>query len=74
MSNYIKLMNNFDSLKLSTFRTNIDYFIDEVNSDKTTLVDALYDLTNKELEFREERVNRAMIVTFHFQFVKTFDD
>ena len=74
MSNYIKLMNNFDSLKLSTFRTNIDYFIDEVNSDKTTLVDALYDLTNKELEFRQERVNRAMIVTSHFSFVKTFDD
>ena len=74
MSNYIKLMNNFDSLKLSTFRTDIDYFIDEVNSDKATLIDALYDLTNKELEFRQERVNRAMIVTSHFPFVKTFDD
>lgn len=74
MSNYIKLINNFDALKLMTFRANIDEFIDEVNSDKTNLVDALYTLTEKEMEFRQDRVNRAMIVTSHFPFVKTFED
>lgn len=74
MSNYVKLINNFDALKLLTFRANIDSFIDEVNSDKSGLVDALYSLTEKEMAFRQERVNRAMIVTSHFPFVKTFDD
>ena len=74
MSNYIKLINNFDALKLMTFRANIDAFIDEVNSDKTNLVDALYTLTEKEMAFRQDRVNRAMIVTSHFPFVKTFED
>lgn len=74
MSNYIKLINNFDALKLMTFRANIDAFIDEVNSDKTNLVDALYTLTEKEMEFRQDRVNKAMIVTSHFPFVKTFED
>lgn len=74
MSNYVKLINNFESLKLMTFRANIDSFIDEVNQGKSNLVDALYSLTEKEMEFRQDRVNRAMIVTSHFPFVKTFED
>ena len=74
MSNYIKLINNFDALKLVTFRANIDSFIDRVNSDKKDLVDELYTLTEKEMTFRQDRVNKAMIVTSHFPFVKTFMD
>ena len=74
MSNYVKLINNFDALKLMTFRANIDAFIDEVNSDKSNLVDAFYSLTEKEMDFRQERVNRSMIITSHFPFVKTFED
>lgn len=74
MSNYIKLINNFDALKLATFRTNIDSFIDRVNSDKKDLVDELYALTEKEMAFRQDRVNKAMITISHFPFVKTFMD
>ena len=74
MSNYIKLINNFDELKLTTFRGNIDKFIDDVNSDKSTLVDALYELTEKEMNFRQDRVNKSMIRTSHFPFVKTFEE
>lgn len=74
MPNYVKLINNFDALKLTTFRANIDSFIDDVNSGKSTLVDALYSLTNAEMEFRQERVNRSMVVISHFPFLKTFDD
>ena len=74
MSNYNKLINNFDDLKLMTFRNNIDLFIDSVNSNKLDLVDAFYNLTEKEKQFRQERVNKAMIVTSHFPYVKTFED
>lgn len=74
MSNYVKLINNFEALKLMTFRANVDNFIEEVNNNKSDLVDAFYNLTEKEMAFRQERVNRAMIVTSHFPFVKTFDD
>ena len=74
MSNYIKLINNFDSLKLNTFRNNIDSFIDEVNSGKINVVDAFYSLTEKEMTFRQDRVNKAMITTSHFPYVKTFGD
>ena len=31
MSNYIKLINNLDYLKLDTFKQNIDLYIDLVN-------------------------------------------
>lgn len=74
MSNYNKLLNNFDFLKLLTFRNNIDDFIDHVNDDKKCLVDELFELTEREKEFRQERVNRSMIKTSHFPFIKTFDD
>lgn len=74
MTNYVKLLNNIDALKLPTFRNNLDNFIDSVNNDKATLVDAFYDLTEKEMAFRQDRVNKAMIVTSHFPFVKTFED
>lgn len=74
MSNYVKLINNFDALKLMTFRANIDSFIDEVNSDKSNFVDAFYSLTEKEMDFRQDRANRSMITTSHFPFVKTFED
>lgn len=74
MSTYIKLINDFETLKLLTFKDNIDAFIDEVNSDKSTLVDALYSLTQKETSFRQDRVNKAMITTSHFPFIKTFED
>ena len=58
MSNYVKLINNFDSLKLTTFRASIDAFIDKVNGGRADLVDALYSLTEKEMAFRQDRVNR----------------
>jgi len=74
MSNYVKLINNFDALKLTTFRSNVDSFIDEVNRDKSNLVDALYDLTEREMAFRQDRVNRAMVAISHFPFLKTFED
>ena len=74
MNKYIKLLDNFDQLSLSTFRLNFDQFIEEVNKDKSTIVEGLYELTRKEMDFRQERVNKSMIKTSHFPYLKTFDD
>lgn len=74
MSNYIKLINNLDYLKLDTFKQNIDLYIDLVNKGEKTFVDALYELTEKDKEFRTERANVAMVKTANFPFIKTFDD
>ena len=74
MNNYNELKNNFNEIGLLTFNQNLDYFIDKVNSGELSFVDSLYEMTQKEKDFRQERVDRSMIKTVHFPFIKTFDD
>ena len=74
MNNYNKLKNNFDEIGLLTFNQNIDKYIDLINQGELNTVDALYMMTEKEKEFRQERVDKSMIKTAHFPFIKTFED
>ena len=74
MNNYNKLKNNFDEIGLLTFNQNLDYFIDKVNSGELSFIDSLYETNQKEKDFWQEIVDRAMIKTAHFPFIKTFDD
>ena len=74
MNNYNKLKNNFDDIGLLTFNQTLDRYIDAVNKSEINIVDALYAMTEKEKEFRQERVDKSMIKTAHFPFIKTFDD
>ena len=74
MSNYNKLINNLETLKLNAFVSNINFYIDKLNKGAIDFVEAFYELTKAEMDLRQERVNRAMIVTSHFPFLKTFDD
>jgi len=74
MNNYNKLKNNFEEIGLLTFNQNIDKYIDLINQGQLTMVDALYMMTEKEKEFRQERVDKSMIKTAHFPFIKTFED
>lgn len=50
-TNYIKLLNNLETLKLSTMRENLSTYIDLINEGTKTTVDALYELTEKEVDF-----------------------
>lgn len=74
INNYNKLRNNLDSIGLLTFNQDLDYYIDKVNSGETNFIDALFRMSQKEIELRQERVNKSMIKTGHFPFIKTFDD
>lgn len=74
MNNYNKLKNNFDEIGLLTFNQNLDKYIDLINQGELNTVDALYMMTEKEKEFRQERVDKSMIKTAHFPFIKTFED
>ena len=49
MSNYNKLINNLETLKLLKIKNNIDKYIDLVNDHKKDLVDCLYELTEYEI-------------------------
>lgn len=73
-TNYIKLINNLDVLKLDGIRDKIDEYIDLINDGKITVVDALYDLTEREIKLREQRAMSSCVKVANFPFIKTFDD
>ena len=43
MSNYIKLINNLEILKLEKVKQNLDQYIDLINGKKKDIVDALFE-------------------------------
>ncbi|MBQ8891592.1 MAG: IS21-like element helper ATPase IstB [Bacilli bacterium] len=74
MSNYNKLLNNLDTLKLSRFKANIDEYIDMINNKEKDIVDALYELTNFEIDRINEMAIFGCVRTANFPYEKTFDD
>ncbi len=74
MNNYNKLLNNLEVLKLNKIKTNLDTYIDAINQHKIDFVEALYELTNYELEFLEQRAIYGCVKVANFPFEKTFDD
>ena len=43
MSNYVKLTNNLELLKLEKIKENIDQYIDLINNKKKDVVESLYE-------------------------------
>lgn len=73
-TNYNKLINNLDELKLYTIRDNLSQYIDMINSGEKNAVDAFYELTEKERGIKKERAIIACIKTAGFPFTKTIQD
>ena len=73
-TSYNKLINNLDELKLHTIRENISAYIDMINRNEKTVVDALYELTQKEKDIRKERAIITCIKTAGFPFDRHMDD
>src|SRR5574344_1499763 len=69
MSNYVKLTKNLEKIK-----QNLNQYIDLINSKKKDVVDALYELTNLEIELRNEKAMYGCVRTAGFPFLKTFED
>lgn len=74
MSNYTKLMNNLEELKLERIKENLDTYVDLVNSKEKDMVDALYELTRLELQLKEEKIIYGCVRTAGFPFKKRFED
>ena len=74
MSNYVKLLNNLDKLKLLKTKENIDTYIELINSNKKDIVDSLYELTTQELEFKDTKAITALVRVAGFPYYKTFED
>ena len=74
MTNYNKLLNNLEILKLEKIREHIDEYIALINETKKDVVDALYELTNYEVTLKEQRVMSHSVKTANFPYIKTFED
>jgi len=74
MSNYNRLLNNLEALKLDKMRGFLPGYLDAVSGQEITLTDALLELTSKELEFRNERASKIQIHVAGFPFEKGLSD
>lgn len=74
MSNYNKLLNNLDTLKLFKIRENIDTYINLINEKEKNIVDSFYELTNLELNFKKEKAITSLVRMAGFPYQKTLND
>lgn len=73
-NNYLKLVNNLDNLNLIQIKNNIDNYVDLINENKKTVIDALYELTTLEMDLKHERAMNACVRVANFPFIKTFNE
>ena len=73
-NNFTRILNNFESLNLLEFRTNIERYISYVESGEKTMIDALYELTELEMDLRAKRAMNACVKVANFPFIKKLSD
>lgn len=73
MSNYTKLLNNLEELKLDKIKDYYPSYIENVSKD-LSITDILYELTNKEIEYRFERASQIQITVSAFPYKKEIED
>ena len=69
-----KLMNNLEELNLEKIYTYLPNYLDSISGQEISLSDALLHLTDKEIEFRNERASKVQVAVSGFPFVKALDD
>ena len=74
LTNYNKLINNLEDLKLFQIKDSISSYIDLVKDGSKNFIDALYELTEKEKVFRSEVAMNACVRTAGFPFLKRIND
>lgn len=73
-TNYNKLLNNLENLKLDKIKEHLDTYISLVNKGNKDIVDAFYELTNYEMDLRNERAMSACVRVANFPYIKTLED
>lgn len=71
MSNYNKLLNNLEDLKLLKIKENLDTYIELINKQEKDIVNSLYELT---IDVMNEKKAKHSIQFAGFPYYKTFED
>lgn len=74
MNNYQSLVNNLKELKLVHISLKLDDYINKINDEKISVVDALYELTKEELEIKNFNATNAMVKVAGFPHLKEMKD
>ena len=73
-TNYNKLLNNLEELKLIAVKDNLPAYANMVSNKEKNFIEALYELTDKEKTFRRERLMTNSVKTAGFPYLKKFED
>lgn len=71
---YNQVINNLQKLKLEKMSTYISTYLDKINKDNITFLEALLTLTQKEIEFQEQRAAEFNIRIANFPFLRTLNE
>lgn len=71
---YNKLLNNLETLKLDKMRNYLPNYLDTVVSGEIGFVDAMLELTEKEIVFKNERASKIQVIVSAFPFEKELSD
>lgn len=74
MNDYNKLLNNFEMLKLDKMKDYYPNYVDTAVKKNKSLTEALLELTNKEIEYRNERASQIQITVSAFPYKKEIED
>jgi DNA replication protein DnaC len=74
MTNYNRLINNLSILKMDKLVSYMPAFLDYLKDKDISFIDAMAELTEKEIEFRDERATRSNIQVAAFPFRKEIND
>ncbi|VWL84969.1 Insertion sequence IS5376 putative ATP-binding protein [Oceanivirga miroungae] len=74
MTNYQKLMNNFEVLKLNSMITNFKTVQDKIIENKVSIVDSMLELTNLQIEFSNLKRKDTMVKIGAFPHKKRLTD
>ncbi|MBQ2636843.1 MAG: IS21-like element helper ATPase IstB [Methanobrevibacter sp.] len=74
MNNYQQLQKNLDKLKLTQMSLHLDDYINKINDHQISVVDALYELTSKEVKVKDFNAANAMVKVAGFPHLKELKD
>lgn len=74
MNNYNALLCNLEELNLLRFRDNLDTYLNMITEGKKTASDALYELTEFEINFRKEQAITGCVKVANFPYLKEIKD
>ena len=71
---YKKLIENLEKLDLIKIKSELPEYLDNHKKDSTSIIKCLKELTEKEIEDKNERISENLIRTAAFPYRKTLED